>query len=189
MKIEVLDRLEKNMTSHDLLDGLGIMAVSLVQKNIRKGPWKQNSAMTQDVKQNNKPLQDKGGLVSSISHEVQSDHVVIGSNHIAANILHNGGEIKPKNSRFLAIPASRETRRFMRKYGATPRSCIQSMKSAGYNIWFQKNVILAKAKYGTRTYLLFVLKRSIRIPARPYLKLPDQSIEILKRKAVREIMK
>lgn len=189
MKIEVLDRLERNIKDPRLLEDLGVQAVSLVQKNIKEGPWESNSSLTQEVKQNNKPLQDRGKLLSSITYKTYGSYIEVGTNHVAAKILHDGGVIRPKSSKFLAIPASRESRKFMRAYGATPRACISGMEAAGYKVWFAKNMILAQRENGRKTYALFVLKRSIKIPARPFLELPDQSVKILPRSVMRRLLR
>jgi phage gpG-like protein len=187
MTIAVLDALEMQLKDPTLLDQIGSLGVSLVQKNIETGPWVPNSPLSQDYKGNSKPLRDTGGLLNSIAHQVGSGVVFIGSNHIAARILHDGGTITPKRTRFLAVPLGAETRRFMRMYGHTPRSCIEGMKAAGYKIWVAKGVILAQKGKQGRVRALFVLKTSIRIPSRPFLRLPERSVRIIEQAVMRRL--
>ena len=79
-----------------------------------------------------------------------------------------------KNARSLAIPAGARTRTLMRQYGATPRSCIDGMKAGGYSVWTVKakggsSVVMARKGKRGIPFALFILKRSVKIPARPFL--------------------
>ncbi len=191
MIVETLDALGRRMTDPALLDDLGSVGVGLVQKNISNGNWTPNAPLTQAVKQNNKPLRDKGQLLASIAYRVEPDKAVIGTIHPAAEILHNGGVIRPKSARYLTIPANAEARAFMRRFGATPRKCIEGMKSAGYSIWFVfgkggKWVFAKKGAKG-KLHLLFLLKTSVTIPARPFMELPPEYVEIIERRVARRI--
>ncbi len=179
MTIQILDALERRLRDPGLLDYVGALGTSLVQKNIEQGSWVPNAALTQAVKGNNKPLRDSGKLLASITHTVRDNTAVIGTNHPSAVILHNGGTITPKTSRYLAIPLGAETRRFMRTYGATPRACLDAMKADGYKVWVAKGCILVQKGKTGRVRALFVLKKSVRIPARPFMRLPEASIRII----------
>lgn len=187
MILETLDRLGRRMVDPALLDELGSVAVAQVQKNIKTGSWAPNSALTQAVKQNGMPLRDSGGLLASINHRVEGSAAVVGTNHVAAEILHNGGTITPKRAKFLAIPAGKETRAFMRQYGLTPRACIEGMKAAGYKVWVAKSVIMARKGKTGKPLALFLLRRSVTIPARPFFRLPPASIQILERVVTRRV--
>ena len=188
MTIQVIDALERRLQDPALLDQIGSLGVSLVQKNIETGPWVPNSPLTRNYKGNSKPLRDTGGLLNSIAHRVGSGVVFIGSNHIAARILHDGGTITPKRTRFLAVPLGAEARRFMRTYGHTPRACIEGMKADGYKVWVAKGVILAQKGKRGRVRALFVLKSKIRIPARQFLRLPERSVRIIERAVMRRLV-
>lgn len=179
MTIQILDALEHRLKDPGLLDYAGALGASLVQKNIEQGSWVPNAALTQAVKGNNKPLRDSGKLLSSITHTVQGERAIIGTNHVAAVTLHNGGTITPKTSRYLAIPLGAETRRFMRTYGATPRTCLDAMKADGYKVWVAKGCILVQKGKAGRVRALFVLKKSVKIPARPFMRLPEASVRII----------
>ena len=181
MTIQILDALERRLRDPGLLDYVGALGTSLVQKNIITGPWAPNSALTQRVKGGNLPLRDsaKPGLVNSMTHTVRNDTAVIGTNHPAAVILHNGGTITPKTSRYLAIPLGAETRRFMHTYGATPRKCLDAMAADGYKVWVAKGCILVQKGKTGRVRALFVLKKSAKIPARQFMRLPEASVRII----------
>ncbi len=56
----ILDVLEQKLRSPVLLEKLGGLAVSLVQKNIEQGSWGPNAALTVSVKRGSKPLRDRG---------------------------------------------------------------------------------------------------------------------------------
>jgi len=187
MIVETLDRIGRRIRDPQLLDLLGSTATSQVQKNIVTGGWAPNAALTQAVKQNAMPLRDSGGLLTSFRHRIEGDVAIVGTNLPYAEIAHNGGTITPKRSKFLAIPLGRETRAFMRQYGLTPRACLEGMKAAGYSIWFAKSVIMAKKGKTGRPRALFLLRRSVTIPARPFFRLPAESISVLERVAARRI--
>lgn len=191
MTVEVLDALNRRMSNPSLLEMVGVMAVSLVQKNIVSGSWAPNAPLTVDVKGSSKPLRDTGGLLASLAKRIEGGAVIVGTNHRAARILHDGGTITPKAARSLAIPAGKQTKAFMRMYGPTPRACIEGMKAAGYSVWIPKGkpVILARQGKGesARTHLLFILRKSVTIPARPFMRLPRASVSILEKAVARRI--
>lgn len=187
MMIETLDAIGRRISDPALLDVLGSAAEGLVIKNIKTGSWAANSALTQEVKGNAKPLQDSGRFLASIAHRVEGDKAVVGSTHVAARILHYGGTIRPKAAKNLAIPASHDTRTFMRMYGLTPRTCIEGMKNAGYKIWISGACIMAQKGKTGKPRALFILRKSITIQARHYMTLGVEGREILIRLADRKV--
>jgi len=188
MTIEVLDALERRLSSPALLEVVGEMAISLVQKNIRDGAWTPNAPLTQAVKGSGKPLMDRGQLLSRVSKSIRGGAVVISVKHPGARILHDGGEIRAVSARFLAVPAGARARAFMRSFGATPRACIEAMKASGYSFWYQGPVLMTRKGKKGEPHPLFIMKKSVRIPARPYLRLPEASIELLKRTVESRVM-
>ena len=112
--------------------------------------------------------------------------------------MQEGGTVTAKG-KSLAIPASYQTRLLMRKYNAQkPRELIEVMKADGYSVFRLKkegggstNILLAKKKRG-EPFALFILKKSVKIPARPYLYLDEADEKFVTneiRKSVREILK
>ena len=152
---------------------------SSAQRKLQSGKWVANSALTSAVKGSSKPLQDRGQLLASQTYRVESDTKgIVGYSHPGAGILHNGGTIRPKRAKFLTIPAGRKTRSLMRTYGFSPRACMDGMKAAGYRVWpifgLRGNPIICASKGKGKPFTLFILKKSVRIPARPWTR-PDET--------------
>ena len=175
----ILDILAKRLQDSGLLDGLGNRAVSQVQKNIEQGSWAQNAPLTAAIKQGNKPLRDRGQLLASITYRTEPGKVIVGTNHPAAEILHNGGTIRPVRSKALAMPAGPWVRSLMRGTDLSPRVMLDQLRGSGWSIWRQGNVIMGQKKGGKQPLPLFILRTAITIPARPFMRLPPESVAYL----------
>jgi phage gpG-like protein len=165
-----------------------------------------NSPLTVAIKKGNNPLRDTGRLLASITYRASESQAVVGSNHIAALMNHPEDgktqiEIKPKNAKWLTIPAGSKTRTMMRRFGFTPKACIDGMKGAGYSIYrpFKKGsntvratVIMAQEKGAPRLksgkkssaskwqpFVLFILKKSIKVPVRRFLYLDETELKAI----------
>lgn len=139
-------------------------AVGKINKNIPPA----NAPLTQEVKQGNKTLRDNGQLMASIAPQNGKDWAAAQTNLKYAKIQQEGGEIHAKG-KGLWIPASSVTRKLMRKYNAQkPAELIQAMKSDGYSFYRTGKVFCAKKKKG-EPFALFIIKQSVKIPARPFL--------------------
>lgn len=153
--------------------------VSSAVRKINGNIQPENAPLTQEVKQGNKTLRDNGQLMARIAPQNGKDWAAAQSNAKASKILQDGGEIKAKK-KALAIPASHQTRELMRKYNAQkPRELIEALKADGYSVFRLKNengkstnILLAKKGKG-KPFALFLLKKSVKIPARPYLYIDD----------------
>lgn len=143
--------------------------VSSTQRKISSGISPANSPLTRNVKQGSKTLRDTGGLISSIAGKSGRTTAEAGTNKVYARILQEGGTITPKRAKSLAIPASARTRTLMRQFGSTPASCIRGMKGGGYTVWTQGKAVMARKGKRGRPFVLFILRRSVKIPARPFL--------------------
>ena len=176
-----LDKLLLKMSDAErLMESLGRRFVSITQERIQKGIEPPNAPLTRAWKKNNLPLRDTGRLMSSITYQAGRDFVAWGSSLKYAPIQQLGGEIKPKNTKKLAIPAGWHTRRLMRKYGETPRKCIEGLKKAGWRIWFTDGAIMGQPprKRGkAESIVLFIRKESVEIPARPFLRFEEPEKE------------
>jgi phage gpG-like protein len=102
-----------------------------------------------------------------------------------ARIQQEGGVIRPKNAKALWIPAGPETRRLMTRYGATtPARLVAAMGADGYGFYKTGGVFVAykkgrKLKTGRegkpgKAVLLFYIRSSVTIPARPFLYIDDR---------------
>jgi len=166
---------------------------------INRGIKPENSPLTQELKQGKNPLKgDTGNLMGSIAPHHGKDWASASTNLSYAKINQEGGTVTAKG-KSLAIPASYQTRLLMRRYNAQkPRELIEAMKADGYSVFRLKkegggstNILLAKKKRG-EPFALFILKKSVKIPARPYLYLDEADEKFVTneiRKSVREILK
>ena len=160
------------------LEEVGIYMVSSTVRKIKSNIPPPNSPLTQRVKGGNLTLRDTGRLMSSIAYRKGPNYVAIGTNVKYARIQQLGGTITPKRAKKLAIPASAETRRLMRRHGASVRAALEGLRSSGWRIWFRERSIMGQ-KGGSKPQVLFVRKESVRIPARPFLKVDDGDRQVI----------
>ncbi len=160
-----------------------------IQNRIRHWSQPPNAPLTQQLKGRNNPLVNTGELRASITHKVQGSQMIIGTNKVYAPLVHNGGVIRPKKADTLMIPATRKIRRLVDIRGV--RGTINFFKeSLGADLhWTPKSLIgsggVNLRDYGVKLtqqfddagnalpqgYLLFVRKRAVTVPARPFLRL------------------
>ena len=150
-------------------------------RKINAGIMPANAPLTQNVKQGSRTLRDNGDLMKSIAPHSGDLWADASTNLIYARIQQEGGTITPKKAKALFIPASAKTRTLMRSYGAhTPRSLISAMKADGYGFFTVGSAFFAckkgktlksgkEGKQGKEEFILFIIKKSIKIPARPFL--------------------
>ena len=165
--------------------------VSSAVGKINRGIAPENAPLTQEVKQGNKTLRDNGQLMASIAPQCGRDWAAAQTNKKQAKILQEGGEIQGKG-KGLWLPASAETRRLMRKYNAQkPGELIDAMKADGYS-FFRTGKVFCARKKGGKPFALFVIKQSVKIPARPFLYLDEADEKFVTneiRKSVRDMLK
>jgi len=148
-------------------------------KKINGGIKPPNAPLTQEVKQGSQTLRDRGELMQSIAPHSGDMWADASTNLKYARIQQEGGTFTAKNAKALYIPAGAKTRTLMRSYGAwTPRSLISAME-AEYGFFragrvffaYKKGKALKSGKDGKRgqEFALFIISRSVKIPARPFL--------------------
>ena len=161
-------------------------AVGKINKNIPPA----NAPLTQEVKQGNKTLRDNGQLMASIAPQSGKTWAAAQTNLKYAKINQEGGEITGKG-KGLWLPASAKTRTLMRRYNAQkPSELINAMKADGYSFSRTGKVFCARPRNG-KPFALFVIKRSVKIPARPFLYIDEQDEKYISReikKAVHEAL-
>ncbi len=109
-------------------------------------------------------LVESGRLVRSINHEVRDSEVRIGTNVKYAQIHNEGGIIRPKTAKFLAIPL-------------TPAARIAKPRDFD-NTFIAKGIIFQKQD-GGKPIALYVLKKSVTMPKRQFLTVsPDDEQRI-----------
>lgn len=152
--------------------------VSSAVKKINSDIPPANSGLTQAVKQGNKTLRDNGQLMASIAPQNGKTWAAANTNVKYAKINQEGGIITGK-AKGLWLPAGAKTRTLQRQYNAqSAGELISSMKNAGYTFYRIKNVFFARKKKGD-PFPLFVIKKSVTIPARPFLYISDEDEEYI----------
>jgi phage gpG-like protein len=146
--------------SSDILRIVGRLAVRQIQRRIRQ------RRVTPHTRKPGVTLVERGLLTQSIKAEPKGNKVVIsagGANVPYARIHHEGGVIRPKTAKYLAIPLTPKAKQFRpRQYpGET---------------FIKKGVIFGKD--GEKLTPLYALKKQVTIPARPYMLLdgPDRKV-------------
>ena len=197
IKLEEKNSMLQNISSSKpLMKELSLMALSAVQKNIEKGITPANAALTQEVKKGDKTLRDTGRLRASLTARHSENEAVVGTNVPYAE-THNPQDgrsetvIRAKNGKSLAIPASAQVRTFQRRYGFSASEVIKGLQKDGYTvfrplkngkpgnvIFAQKKTISRKTMRGT-SVPIFILKKSVKIPARPFLFIPDSILDAM----------
>ena len=142
-----------------LLNSLGVIALRQIKARIRGGLIRPSTNKTGTT------LVRSAKLINSLTYRGEGNQVLIGTNLAYARIQHEGGTIRPKSARFLAIPlcpaaAARKPRDFT-------------------DTFIAKGVIFQKQP-GKAPLALYALKRSVTLPARPYLFLDESDREPLR---------
>ncbi|HKL57026.1 MAG TPA: phage virion morphogenesis protein [Sphaerochaeta sp.] len=177
--------------------------VSSTQRKINGGILPANAALTTAVKRNAKTLRDRGQLLASITSRSNETSAIVGTNHIGAKMHQYGGTIKAKK-KWLFIPASSWTRTQQRRYGFGAGDVIRGLRKDNYNVWYQVNqnsgVVMAekklkrykrdqKGKKIHNTIVLFILKKSVKIPARPFLFVDETDHKVIGRMLAETVTK
>lgn len=165
--------------------------VSSGVKKIKKNIMPENAGLTKEVKQGDKTLRDSGALMSSIAPQFSNAWAAANTKLKYAKLMQRGGTVSGKG-KDLWMPANAKTRQLMRKYNCQkPGDLITAMKGAGYYLWRQGKVMMARMKKG-KPFALFVIKRSVKIPARPFLYIDEDDkkyINSLMSSAVKEALR
>jgi phage gpG-like protein len=152
---------------------------SSANKKINAGIGPANAPLTQAVKQGGQTLRDMGTLAQSIAPHSGDLWADASTNLSYARIQQEGGTVTAKNAKALFVPAGAKTRTLMRSYNAsTPRGLIAAMGADGYGFFSAGRVFFAYKKGRTlksggegkqgKEFALFILTRSVKIPARPF---------------------
>jgi phage gpG-like protein len=165
---------------------------SSADRKIKKGVPPPNSPLTAKIKQGAQTLRDSGDLAQSIAPHSGAAWADASTNKPQAQILQNGGTVKPKKARALWIPAGPRTRALMKTYRAqSPAALIAAMKADGYSFFktpLSKTFCAVKGKRG-KPFALFIIRSSVKIPARPFLCIDEQDEAFLTSLIRESIMK
>ena len=174
-----------------LMRELSLMGLSAIQKNIENGIKPDNAPLTKEVKQGANTLRDTGKLRASLTARHTETEAAVGTNVPYARV-HNPADgrtetvIRPKKATYLCLPASPATRTLYRRYGFAARDVITGLQSNGVAVFRpykrgtteRANIILMQKK-GKKAEVIFILKKSITVPARPFMFLPDNVINTM----------
>jgi phage gpG-like protein len=158
---------------------IGLRMVSSTQRKIKGNIAPANAPLTVAVKRGSKTLRDRGQLLASITYRSDTSQAVVGTNHIGAKLQQFGGTIKPKKGRYLWIPASARIRTLQRKYGFDATSVLKGIKADGYTYWLTEKSVRAKKGKKGKPFTVFILKKAVTIPARPFLYVDDLDHRII----------
>lgn len=143
---------------------------SKAQARINSNTPPPNSPLTAANKGGGETLKDSGQLMSSINAHSGDKWASAGTNLKYSKPLQQGATITPKKSQWLWIPAGFHVRKLMNQYNATKAGeLIPALRDAGWKMWRQGHVFMGKSKRGSTPVALFILKKSVDIPARPFL--------------------
>lgn len=172
----------------------GLYMQSSANKKINKGILPENAPLTKLLKKGGKTLRDTNAMASSISSRSGEVWAEAGTKAKQAKVLQEGGVIRPKNAKALWLPFGLKTKALMKKYGKTkPGDLIRAMKADGYSFFFTplSKVFMAQKGKG-KSFALFLVRSSIKIPARPFLyfdKEDEKYIRDLIAKAIQKKLK
>lgn len=164
-----------------------LVMLSCVQKNIERGAEPGNAPLTRAVKQGGATLRDTGALRGSLAAASDKKSATVGTKRPYAKTVHDGAEIRAKG-KWLCLPASPYTRTLYRRYGWSAREVIDGLRSAGGDVYVpykrgtreRAHVIMAKeGRKAPRA--IFILKKSVKIPPRPFMFLTDGAMQTIKR--------
>lgn len=164
-------------------DVLGLYMVRSIKKNFREGgrpsPWIPSRFA---AARGGQTLRWRGRLQQSITHSADRSGATVGTNVVYARIQQEGGVIKPKNKKALAIPVDKSA------WGKSPKE-FQNLVFIPRK---GKNPLLVemKTKRGKASSMkiMFVLMKSVRIPARPFLLFQPEDYAYMLRRVDRMIM-
>jgi len=168
-----LDKFGENIQK--LPETIKPFVVAEIQKNIDNSDVR-NTPITLKLKGNKPPLRNTGHLRASITGKVKERKVIVGTNLKYAPILHFGGEIKPKKAKKLAIPANKKIKKMVDLVGV--KGVLQTLEKQGWKIHFRKKSIVGTPPKG-KPVVLFIRKKKVKIPERPFMELSDEQVNQL----------
>ena len=131
---------------------LTLIAVTI--RNRIKARIRENKVSPKTRKNGGTTLIRSGKLMNSINYKIEGDKIIIGTNIPYAKIHHFGGTIVPKKAKFLAVPITK---------------AAKAMSPRDFSDTFVRNGVIFRKTDKGKAEALYVLKKSVTIPARPYL--------------------
>ncbi|NBK25627.1 MAG: hypothetical protein EOM68_26860 [Spirochaetia bacterium] len=141
----------------DILRFIGNLAVRQIQARIRTGK------VTPQTNKRGTTLYGKNRLYNSIKYRIDGDSVVVSAGNASvpyARIHHEGGIIRPKNAKYLAIPLTAQAR-------------LYNPRQYPGETFIAKGVIFLKEP-GGKPVALYALKKQVVMPERRYMYIDDE---------------
>lgn len=159
--------------TRELSDNLRALAQALDDERCQQALMQGGLLLEREIKRNirSNHLIETGNLRESVTAEPEgSDAVTVGPRNVVYAAIHEfGGVIRPRNSKYLAIPLTPKA-----KKAGSPKNYpgdLQPMRLAG----LQDRLFLVDSKRMKRTArselsLAYILVKSVQMPARPYVR-------------------
>ena len=150
-----------------ILKTVGTLAVRQIQRRIK------NKRISPTTNKKGTTLVGRGNLLRSIRFRAEGDTVIISAGDASipyARIHHEGGTIRPKNAKYLAIPL-------------TPSARLSAPRDYPGETFIAKGIIFEKIAGSDKIVPLYALKKQVEIPARPYMYIDNADKDII-RKAI-----
>jgi phage gpG-like protein len=190
--LEALDGLARALQTAAKLETIGGMAAEMMRGHIHGGEgFAPLSPATEAYRGAGRPLQDTGALRDSITFKVVDERTVsVGTNKPYAAIQNDGGVIRAKKE-WLWIPGP-GLRKIQRRKGSGYgiSDVLNYYKSRGFSIYRRGRSIgynekrrsrNAEGKLEYKYHILYILKKSVEIPARKFFYLTEAEINIIAR--------
>lgn len=164
------------------MEKVALFAESAIQKNIESNIPPANAPLTVALKNGSKTLKGKGTL-RQLHSSYSKTTATVTSPAPYARIQNEGGTIFPKNAKYLCVPVNTNIQKLTMQTKSV-RNALKTLEGQGYIIYrpyrrgsstARANVIMGKKKTG-KPELLFILKKSITIPKREFMKLSKRQL-------------
>lgn len=173
----VLDDIAADLSDAQLAHKVGRRARENIQAHINTGTgFDPLSPATIGYRGQGRPLKDTGTLLNSIAYEVVDRYTVRVGTNLRYAAIHNSGGTVNARKHWLFIPAA-GVRQLERHYGKKPGDVIKGLKGSGHSVWRQGRTVCAR-KNG-RSFVVYYLKKSVKIPKREFFYLSDEETDRL----------
>jgi len=146
---------------------IGLYMMRSIAKNFAEGgrpeKWQQSLSAKLTGK---RTLIQSAQLKNSITFKATTRKLSIGTNKIYAKVQQFGGTIKPKSKKALTVPIHADA--------------VGMRASDFQNTFVKKGIIFMKR--GENAVPLFALKKSVKIPARPFLLFQQEDVDFINKR-------
>ncbi len=166
------------LTTADVLRGVGELGVRSIQRGIReqRSPDRTPYKRVTRFGQSGERLEDTKRLLRSITYEVDSGRVRIGTKVVYAAMQHFGGVQRPSRAKALAIPLTRQVARAVAAAGDYKRAFPDAFifRHATQGAFLVRKNPNAGPRSKNQLDFLAVLKKSVRITGTRFMGLSKQ---------------